>query len=180
MSRWSRSIAFPLAAAALALALGGCIGRPTAPGGSAFGATAASHALSAKARAAAVRRKWPCNDGQFLRDQLRFADGELRGDQEVDVCGSVRSVLPMANTRNGLQGYFYVQVSPEETVQVVVDLDRMDAPPWPWFSPGVYAYVRGRYYFDGGDAQGIDWTHRGRSSSWPTPGYFVINGIEYQ
>jgi hypothetical protein len=162
--RW---IAVPIAAAALALMLGGCGLRPTATSG------------TPKARAAAAHRKWPCNNQKFLQDQQRFANGELQGDQEVDVCGPVRSVLPMGHTPNGLEGYFYLQVSPEETVQVVLDLDRMNAPPWPWFSPGVYAYVRGRYYFEGG-AQGIDWTHHGSSHVWPTPGYIVINGIEFQ
>ena len=42
------------------------------------------------------------------------------------------------------------------------------------------SYAQGRYYYDSNGTQGIDWTHAGTSSSWPTPGYVVISGTEYQ
>jgi len=129
---------------------------------------------------------WPCNDQQFLNDQQAFADGTLSGDQEEDVCGTVTQVLPSQYTRSGLHGYFYVQVAPGDAIEVVSNLDQMNAPAWPWVATGDYVYVQGRYYYDNGSSQGIDWTHQGTSSSWPYPGYVVVcnasggNCVQYQ
>jgi hypothetical protein len=124
---------------------------------------------------------WPCNDAQFLTDQQEFANGQITADQPVDVCGTVTQVLPSKTTSSGLHGYFYLQVATGKTIEIVCNLDEMNAPAWPtWLSTGEYAYVRGRYYYDNSSSQGIDWTHHGTSSSWPQPGYVVMNGHEYQ
>ncbi|GAC1393491.1 MAG: hypothetical protein NVSMB31_12940 [Vulcanimicrobiaceae bacterium] len=123
---------------------------------------------------------WPCNDAQFLSDQQAKAAGQLTGYTEEDVCGVVTQVLPSKVTASGLHGYYYVQVSPSYSIEIVCNLDVMNAPAWPWVKVGDYSYVQGRYYYDSTGAQGIDWTHHGTSSSWPTPGYVVINGVQYQ
>ncbi|GAC1655426.1 MAG: hypothetical protein NVS9B12_06510 [Vulcanimicrobiaceae bacterium] len=104
----------------------------------------------------------------------------MTGYTEEDVCGVVTQVLPSKVTASGLHGYYYVQVSPSYSIEIVCNLDVMNAPAWPWVKVGDYSYVQGRYYYDSTGAQGIDWTHHGTSSSWPTPGYVVINGVQYQ
>ena len=123
---------------------------------------------------------YPCNNQQFLQDQQSFQDGDLSNDVEEDVCGTVTAVLPEKDTRSGHHGYFYVQVASGDTIEIVSDLDQMDAPAWPWVQVGDYAYVQGRYYYDNDSSQGIDWTHQGTSNSWPYAGYVVINGTQYQ
>jgi hypothetical protein len=128
----------------------------------------------------AASGSYPCNDARFLQDQQRFASGELSKDQPEDVCGVVTSVLPKKNTRSGAHGYFYVQVASGTSIEIVSNLDEMNAPAWPWVEVGDYAYVRGRYYYDNASSQGIDWTHHGTSSSWPQAGYIVVNGTKYQ
>lgn len=125
-------------------------------------------------------RSWACNDAQFLTDQQQFASGTLSGDQEVDVCGPVTRVLREKDTRSGEHGYFYIQVAAGDVIKIVSDLGDMDAPAWPWVKVGDYCYVQGRYYYDSASSQGIDWTHHGTSSSWPSPGYVVVAGTEYQ
>ncbi len=122
---------------------------------------------------------WPCDDPQFLADQQDFANGNLYQDQFVDVCGDVTRVLDSRYTSSGLHGYFYVEVAPGDTIEIVSNLDEMNAPSWPWVSVGDYAYVQGRYYYDSAHTQGIDWTHDGTSSSWPHSGYVVVNGHKY-
>jgi len=134
----------------------------------------------AAASAAPSGEAWPCNDSQFLSDQQQFASGALQGDQEVDVCGTVTSVLPARDTRSGLHGYYDLQVATGDTIEIVCDLGEMDAPAWPWVKAGEYSYVQGRYYYDSASSQGIDWTHHGTSNSWPNPGYVVVAGTEYQ
>jgi hypothetical protein len=123
---------------------------------------------------------WPCNDQQFQTDQQQFASGQLQGDQEVDVCGTVTNVLPARDTRSGLHGYYVLQVVAGDTIEIVCDLGEMDAPAWPWVKSGDYSYVQGRYYYDSSGSQGIDWTHHGTSRSWTSPGYVVIDGTQYQ
>lgn len=125
--------------------------------------------------------KWhySCNDTKFLQDQQEFENGQLSVDQLENVCGVVTSVLPEKKTRSGHHGYFYVQVAPNQVIEIVSDLDQMDAPAWPWVAVGDTVQVRGRYYFDSVDSQGIDWTHHGTSSSWPYVGYVFVNGKEY-
>jgi hypothetical protein len=123
---------------------------------------------------------WPCNVPQFEQDQQQLAAGALQGDQEVDVCGTVTRVLPARDTRSGEHGYYYIQVAPGDSIEVVSDLGEMDAPSWPWVKVGDYSYVQGRYYYDSAARQGIDWTHHGTSSSWPSAGYVVIDGTQYQ
>jgi hypothetical protein len=132
------------------------------------------------AQAAPSSGSWPCDDAQFLQDQRQFASGALQGDQEVDVCGSVTTVLAARDTRSGLHGYYALQVAPGDTILIVCDLGEMDAPDWPWVKLGDYSYVQGRYYYDSASSQGIDWTHHGTSRSWSTPGYVVVAGTEYQ
>jgi hypothetical protein len=149
-------------------------------GAAAGGAAAATSPATGTATSGATGSSWPCNDAQFTQDQQQFANGTLRGDQEVDVCGTVTQVLASQTTRSGLHGYYYVQVAPGDTIEIVSDLDQMDAPAWPWVKVGDYSYVQGRYYYDSPLSQGVDWTHHGTSNSWPTAGYVVVNGTEYQ
>lgn len=104
----------------------------------------------------------------------------MQGDQEVDVCGTVTSVLPERDTRSGLHGYYDLQVAPGQTIEIVCDLGEMDAPSWPFVKAGDYTYVQGRYYYDSSSSQGIDWTHHGTSRSWSYPGFVVVDGTEYQ
>jgi len=137
----------------------------------AYGATA-PHAATSGA-------SYPCNVSQFLADRQEFAGGSLQVDQEVDVCGIVTKVLPQRDTRSGSHGYYYVQVAPGATIEIVCDLGAMDAPAWPWVKAGDYSYVQGRYYHDSSGRQGIDWTHHGTSRSWPSAGYVVIAGVQY-
>jgi hypothetical protein len=148
--------------------------------GAAAAAVGAVAAAGAGAQATATGGAWPCDDPGFVQDQQQFANGTLRGDREVDVCGTVARVLPSKVTRSGLHGYYTVQVAPGDSIEIVSDLDRMNAPAWPWVKVGDYSYVQGRYYYDSPFSQGIDWTHHGTSNSWPTAGYVVINGTEYQ
>jgi hypothetical protein len=145
-----------------------------AAGGSAAGASGAAVA------AASPGGSWPCNVGQFEQDQQKLASGAAEGDQEVDVCGTVTRVLPAKDTRSGEHGYYFIQVAPGDSIEVVSDLGEMDAPSWPWVKVGDYSYVQGRYYYDSASSQGIDWTHHGTSRSWPSAGYVVIDGTEYQ
>jgi hypothetical protein len=123
---------------------------------------------------------YPCDDAQFLQDQQAFEDGQITADQLENVCGIVTAVLPEKKTTSGHHGYFYVQVASGVVIEIVSDLDQMDAPKWPWVAVGDTTYVRGRYYYDNMDSQGIDWTHHGTSSSWPYAGYVVVNGTKYQ
>jgi hypothetical protein len=179
--------ALPAVLLAFALAPGGCGGKSssnasaTSPASSAAPAVVSGPSAPLAATAATqTAASWPCDDQQFLRDQQQFAQGALEGDREVDVCGRVTGVLPERETRSGLHAYFYLQVAPGDTIEIVSDLDEMDAPAWPWVKAGDYSFVQGRYYYDNPSSQGIDWTHHGTSPSWPTPGYVVIDGTEYQ
>lgn len=123
---------------------------------------------------------YSCNDAQFLQDQQAFESGMITADQPEDVCGIVTAVLPEKKTTSGHHGYFYVQVASGVVIEIVSDLDQMNAPKWPWVAVGDTTYVQGRYYYDNMDSQGIDWTHHGTSSSWPYAGYVVVNGTKYQ
>ena len=123
---------------------------------------------------------YPCDDAQFLQDQQAFENGLIRADQPEDVCGIVTAVLPEKKTRSGHHGYFYVQVASGVVIEIVSDLDQMNAPRWPWVAVGDTTYAKGRYYYDNMDSQGIDWTHHGTSKSWPYAGYVAVNGKKYQ
>ena len=144
--------------------------------GSAAGAQD-SHSNSAPPPA--TSESYPCDNPQFLQDQQQFGNGEGTGDQFVDVCGTVTAVLPEEKTQSGHHGYFYVQVASGVTIEIVSDLDQMNAPQWPWVAEGDIVYVQGRYYYDNSTSQGIDWTHHGTSESWPHAGYVVVNGTLY-
>ncbi len=137
-------------------------------------------ALSMGFSVSAKADSWPCNNDQFLQDQQAFQNGAISDDQPEDVCGVVTAVLPKKKTRSGWHGYYYVHVAPDVTIEIVNNLDEMDAPSWPWVKVGDSSYVQGRYYYDSDDSQGIDWTHHGTSSSWPYAGYVVVNGVQYQ
>ncbi|MDE2315616.1 MAG: DUF3465 domain-containing protein [Xanthomonadaceae bacterium] len=130
--------------------------------------------------APAKTASYPCDDSQFLQDQQAFEGGLITADQPEDICGIVTAVLPEKRTRSGHHGYFYVQVASGVVIEIVSDLDRMSAPRWPWVAVGDTTYVKGRYYFDNMDSQGIDWTHHGTSRYWPYAGYVVVNGTKYQ
>ena len=145
-----------------------------------YGAAAATNASGSPLAAASPGGSWPCDDAKFEQDQQQLASGALQGDQEVDVCGTVTRVLPAKDTRSGEHGYYFVQVAPGESIEIVSDLGEMNAPSWPWVKVGDYSYVQGRYYYDSASSQGIDWTHHGTSRSWESPGYVVIDGTEYQ
>jgi hypothetical protein len=194
-------------ALACALSLGGCSGNSSSSNGVESEATAVPASASPEEASHHHRRRhhrksgyssanaapgtvaaqpapsggsWPCNDQQFLTDQQQLANGSLQGDQEVDVCGTVTTVLASEDTRSGVHGYYDLQVAPGKTIEVVCDLGEMDAPAWPWVKTGDYSYVQGRYYYDSSGSQGIDWTHHGTGRSWSSPGYVVISGTEYQ
>jgi hypothetical protein len=92
----------------------------------------------------------------------------------------VTRVLAERDTRSGLHGYYDLQVAPGSTIEIVCDLGEMNAPAWPWVKVGDYSYVQGRYYYDSPSSQGVDWTHHGASNSWPTAGYVVVAGTQYQ
>ena len=126
---------------------------------------------------------YPCNDPQFATYQNEFGRGAISGDQFVNVCGSVTSVLPSKRTTSGLHGYFYVSVpgsASPGTIEIVSNLDAMaqapsgQPPAWPWVANGDYVYVQGRYYYDNSSSQGIDWTEDDSSNSWPHTGYVVV------
>jgi hypothetical protein len=177
-----------VAAAILMLWLGGCSGTNSPDSNATPSPNPREHRhhrhrhaeTAAVAQPAPSGAAWPCNDQQFIGDQQQFANGTLQGDQEVDVCGTVTSVLAAQDTRSGLHGYYDLQVAPGDTIEIVCDLGEMDAPAWPWVKAGDYSYVQGRYYYDSTYSQGIDWTHHGTSRSWPNPGYVVVAGTEYQ
>lgn len=122
----------------------------------------------------------PCDNSKFLQDQQEFESGVLTQDVAENVCGTVTYVYPKKHTTSGWHGYFLLQLSPGNVIEIVSDLDQMNAPAWPWVQIGDSATVRGRYYYDNDSSQGIDWTHHGTSSSWKTPGYVVVNGTKYQ
>jgi hypothetical protein len=148
--------------------------------GAGAGAGTSVAAVNAAASGRPSAGAWPCDDAQFAQDQQQFASGSLHGDQEVDVCGTVTKVFRSRTTYSGLHGYYDLQVAAGDVIEIVCDLGQMDAPAWPWVKAGDYSYVQGRYYYDDASSQGIDWTHHGTSGSWPTAGYVVINGTEYQ
>ena len=82
-------------------------------------------------------------------------------------------MLPEKTTSSGLHKYFYVQVAPGDTIEIVCNIDVMGE-----FTVNVgdYASVHGRYYYDNATSQGIDWTHHNTAgASWPYPGYVQIN-----
>jgi len=122
----------------------------------------------------------PCDNTDFLKDQQKFESGQLTQDVLENVCGTVTYVYPKKHTTSGWHGYFLLQLSAGNVIEIVSDLGQMNAPAWPWVQIGDSATVRGRYYYDNDSSQGIDWTHHGTSSSWTTPGYVVVNGTKYQ
>jgi hypothetical protein len=121
-----------------------------------------------------------CDNAQFLKDRAAFASGQISGDQPETVCGQVTRVLPSKHTRSGNHGYFFVSVGQGRPIEIVSDLDRMNAPAWPWVKAGDRVTARGRYYYDSAKSQGIDWTHHGTSRSWPQAGYVTVDGTRYE
>jgi hypothetical protein len=122
-----------------------------------------------------------CDDAQFVTDQSAFASGALTGDQLVDICGSVTSVLTAKLTSSGNHGYFFVALPSGYQVEIVSNLDAMAAAPsaqppavWPWVAVGAYVYVQGRYYFDSSTSQGVDWTEDDTEASWTHTGYVAV------
>jgi hypothetical protein len=145
-----------------------------------YGAAATTSASGSPVAAPSSGGSWPCDDSKFERDRQQLASGALQGDQEVDVCGTVTRVLPAKETRSGEHGYYFIQIAPGDSIEIVSDLGELNAPSWPWVKAGDYSYVQGRYYYDSASSQGIDWTHHGTSRSWESPGYVVVDGTEYQ
>ncbi|GBR09062.1 DUF3465 domain-containing protein [Asaia siamensis] len=132
----------------------------------------------AQAQVASVQ----CDNQKFLSDQAGFLQtGPTRVDLPEHVCGEVVSVTQRSRrTRSGVHGYFVMQVAPGRQIRIVSDLDRMQAPDWPWVRPGDPVEVVGRYYFDSARSQGIDWTHHGTGRHWASPGYVQVNGKRYE
>jgi hypothetical protein len=115
--------------------------------------------------------------------QAGFANGSLHGDQFVNVCGTVSLVRPARRTKSGRHGYFYVRIpgaAGNGQIEIVANLDAMaqapnDAPPdWPWVVPGNQVTVRGRYYYDSPQSQGIDWIEDDTDRNWAHTGYVVV------
>ncbi len=123
-----------------------------------------------------------CDNQKFLSDQAGFFQtGPTRVDLPEHVCGEVISVTERSRrTRSGVHGYFIMQVAPGRQIRIVSDLDRMQAPDWPWVKTGDAVDVVGRYYFDSARSQGIDWTHHGTGRHWASPGYVQVNGKRYE
>ena len=98
---------------------------------------------------------------------------------EVTICGKVVRVRTARRTRSGLHLWFYVRVAPHAVARVIAD-ERVLGPIL--VHVGDKAEVQGRFFRDRDGFDGIDWTHRisGTHSSWSTPGFVVINGIEYR
>ena len=121
-----------------------------------------------------------CDNAGFVRVQSGFADGSLQGDRLVDVCGSVSRVRTARRTRSGRHGYFYVQIPGSGAIEVVANLDAMarapsgTPPAWPWVAVGDRVVVRGRYYYDNPQSQGIDWTEDDTGRNWPHTGYVIV------
>ncbi|CUW47662.1 DUF3465 domain-containing protein [Novacetimonas hansenii] len=124
-----------------------------------------------------------CDNHRFLEDQRKFENEERHtrnADLAEHVCGRVIAVSRARRTRSGWHGYFYVDVGSGISIRIVSDLDRMDAPQWPWVAKGDDVDVVGRYYFDNMRSQGIDWTHHGTGRNWPIAGYVTVNGHRYE
>ncbi|GBQ97798.1 hypothetical protein AA23498_3000 [Acetobacter nitrogenifigens DSM 23921 = NBRC 105050] len=122
-----------------------------------------------------------CDNSSFLADQQQFENGGDKADQPVHICGKVVAVSHRAKkTRSGWHGYFYMSVGGGVSIRIVSDLDRMNAPQWPWVNKGDNVEVVGRYYYDSPRSQGVDWTHHGTGSSWGLPGYVIVNGAKYE
>lgn len=136
-------------ALALLIALGGCATRS----GSASAASPAT-----------------CNDAAFAT----LLGARHARYTEVTVCGTVTRILRERVSRSGRHKYFFVRPDGvSASIEVVVNIDETGE-----FVvvPGDHVNVRGRFY-DDGDRQGIDWTHRSAgSASWPYPGYVQVNG----
>ncbi|WP_245825216.1 hypothetical protein [Neoasaia chiangmaiensis] len=123
-----------------------------------------------------------CDNDRFRMDQQSFEQGGAgRADLPEHICGRVVAVAPMARrTRSGLHSFFYVDVGQGVSIRIVSDLDRMNAPAWPWVRKGDEVDIIGRYYYDNLRRQGIDWTHHGVGRHWDTPGNVIVNGTKFQ
>ena len=98
---------------------------------------------------------------------------------EVTICGTVVRVRAARRTRSGLHLWFYVRVAPHVVARVIADESVLGPL---LVRVGDKAEVQGRFFRDRDGFDGIDWTHRidGTHSSWSTPGFVVINGVEYR
>ncbi|MCQ9154453.1 DUF3465 domain-containing protein [Acidomonas methanolica] len=140
---------------------------------------AALHALPAMAQTGMPAQ---CDNGKFLRDRLELQQSGPTGiDLPEHVCGMVAHVTWRArHSHSGVHGYFDLTIGQGQTIRIVSDLDRMNAPAWPWVQVGDKVEVAGRYYYDSNRSQGIDWTHHGTGRKWGMPGYVIVNGAIYQ
>ncbi len=98
---------------------------------------------------------------------------------EVTICGTVVRVRSVRRTRSGLHRWFYVRIAPHVVARVIADESVLGPL---LIHVGDKAEVQGRFFRDRDGFDGIDWTHRidGTHSSWSTPGFVVINGVEYR
>jgi len=99
----------------------------------------------------------------------------MKDDQPVDVCGVVTAVQRARHTRSGLHGYFFVNAGGTR-VEIISNLGAMRSAPasWPWVRIGDDVVVRGRYFYDSRQRQGIDWTEGDTGRNWPRAGYVVV------
>ncbi len=130
-----------------------------------------------------------CDNTRFVQDQAhyaqQFAHRHVPYGQHLDlpehICGMVVHVYRAQQSRSGRHGYFLMSVAGGTTpIRIVSNLDEMRAPAWPWVKVGDQVEVQGRYYYDGPNRQGVDWTHHGTSRQWPWPGFVSVNGQRYQ
>gem|GEM_PF-2807823 len=98
---------------------------------------------------------------------------------EVTICGTVARIRTARRTQSGLHLWFYVRVAPHVNARVIADESVLGPL---LVRVGDKVEVQGRFFRDRDGFDGIDWTHRvsGTHSSWSTPGFVVINGIEYR
>jgi len=98
---------------------------------------------------------------------------------EVTICGTVARVRAARRTRSGLHLWFYVRVAPHVRARVIADESVLGPL---LVRVGDTVEVQGRFFRDRDGFDGIDWTHRisGSHSSWSTPGFIVVNGVEYR
>uniref|UniRef100_E6Q5H0 Lipoprotein n=1 Tax=mine drainage metagenome TaxID=410659 RepID=E6Q5H0_9ZZZZ len=98
---------------------------------------------------------------------------------EVTICGTVARIRAARRTQSGLHLWFYVRVAPHVNARVIADESVLGPL---LVRVGDQVEVQGRFFRDRDGFDGIDWTHRvsGTHSSWSTPGFVVINGIEYR
>ncbi len=148
--------------------------RSSRPALRVFAAVLACALLAACAGRIGNGKSGLCDNAGYLA-----ARGIAHARTEVTICGTVTRVRAARRTRSGLHLWFYVRVAPHVNARVIADESVLGPL---LVRVGDKAEVQGRFFRDRDGFDGIDWTHRvsGTHSSWSTPGFVVINGIEYR